>query len=49
MPSYPKKDYPARVAECYKYGKMGHLKGSYKSRKEEKEMGTAKDVRKMQK
>ena len=42
-PSHPMEACPTRYAECYKCRKKGHFKGSCMSKKEEKEMGRAKD------
>ena len=44
MPSHPK-EFPIRDAECYKCRKKGHLKDSFRSKKEEKEVGRTKDAK----
>ena len=44
--SHPKKECPTRNAKCYKCGKKGHIKGSCRSKKEEKEVGRTKDMKK---
>ena len=49
MPSHPKKDCSTRDTKFYQCRKKGHFKGSCRSKKEEKELGRTKDVRKMQK
>ena len=43
-PSHPKKECPTRDAKSYKCGMKGHFKGSYRSKKEEKEMNRARNV-----
>ena len=48
-PSYLKKKCPTRDAECYKYKKKGHSKGACKLKKEEKEVGRPKDMKRKQK
>ena len=45
-PSHQKKECPTRNGKCYKCGKKGHFKGSCRSKKEEKEMGKARNTTK---
>ena len=45
----PKEGLPTRDAECHKCRKKGHFKGSSRSKKEEMEVGRAKDVKRKHK